>query len=84
MFGGVAFMLAGNMCCGITGSRLIVRLAPAEAQAALAEPHATVFDTNGRPTKGWIVVAEPGLADDASLARWVGRGAAFAATLPAK
>lgn len=84
MFGGVAFMLAGNMCCGITGSRLFVRLAPADAQAALAEPHTQVFEANGRPMKGWVVVTEPGLSSDEALARWVGRGAALAATLPAK
>jgi TfoX N-terminal domain len=84
MFGGVAFMLDGNMCCGITGPSLFVRLAPTDAQAALAEPHTRVFDMSGRPMKGWVVVTENGLADDGALARWVGRGAAFAATLPAK
>jgi hypothetical protein len=84
MFGGVAFMLRGNMCCAITGGELIVRLSPAQAEAALAEPDTKVFDMSGRPMKGWIVVTESGLAADGALARWVGLGAAFAAALPAK
>jgi hypothetical protein len=72
------------MCCAITGGELIVRLAPAQAEAALAEPDTKVFDMSGRPMKGWIVVTERALATDGALARWVGLGAAFAAALPAK
>jgi hypothetical protein len=84
MFGGVAFLLNGNMCCGIIGAELMVRLDLARAEKALSEPDTRVFDMTGRPMKGWIVVTAPGLARDDALARWVGLGAAFAATLPPK
>ncbi len=84
MFGGLAFLLNGNMCCGILGSELMLRLAPEAAQQALREPNTRVFDMTGRPMKGWIVVTAKGLAADEALKRWVGAGAAFAATLPPK
>jgi len=84
MFGGLAFLLNGNMCCGILGSDLMLRLAPEAAQRALREPNTRVFDMNGRPMKGWIVVTAKGLATGDALKRWVGAGAAFAATLPPK
>lgn len=84
MFGGVAFLLNGNMCCGITGTDLIVRLDRLQAESALAEQHTKVFDMSGRPMKGWVVVTAPGTANDDALARWVGLGAKFARTLPPK
>ena len=84
MFGGVAFLLHGNMCCGILDDSLMVRLDPQQTAKALAEPHTRVFDMTGRPMKGWIVVTARGLASDDALARWVGLGAAFAAALPPK
>ena len=84
MFGGVGFMLDGNMCCGILGDSLVVRMSPEQAVAALREPDVRVFDITGRPMKGWVVVDAPGIATDESLQRWVGIGAAFAAALPPK
>jgi hypothetical protein len=84
LFGGMAFLLDGNMCCGVTGSSLMVRLAQADAAVALSEPHTRVLDMTGRPMKGWIVVDAAGIATDEALKRWVGMGAAFAATLPPK
>ena len=84
MFGGLSFILAGNMCCGVIGDDLLVRIEPAETEALLAEPHARRFDMTGRPMNGWLVVGGPGVADDAALAAWVARGVAFAASLPAK
>ena len=84
MFGGIAFMLDGNMCCGVLGSDLIVRLGPEGAEAALAEPHVRPFDATGRPMKGWATVAPAALDDDRQLARWVDEAAGFASSLPPK
>lgn len=84
MFGGISFMLAGNMSCGVMGDELMVRISPAEADALLAEPHVRQGDMSGRPMKGWLVVGAARVADDGALARWVERGVAFAASLPAK
>ncbi len=53
MFGGVAFLLNGNMCVGLHGVELIVRLDPKKTEEALAEPHTRIFDMTGRPMKGW-------------------------------
>ena len=84
MFGGLAFMLAGNMCCCVTDRGLMVRVGPAGYEEALALPHAGVMDITGRPMRGWVLVQPAGLESDAGLNRWVGHGAGFAATLPAK
>lgn len=85
MFGGLAFLLNGNMCCGVHGQELIVRLDPAETDEALAEPHTRVFDLSGRPMKGgWILVKPTGLADDKALAKWVRVGVDYASALPKK
>jgi TfoX N-terminal domain len=84
MFGGIGFMLDGNMACGVIGEDLIVRLSPEEAERALAEEHTRPFDFTGRPMKGWIFVAPQGTAGDEALGEWVDAGAAFAASLPAK
>jgi TfoX/Sxy family transcriptional regulator of competence genes len=62
MFGGLALLLRGNMCCGVHGDELIVRLAPEETDAALAEPGVRVFDLTGRAMKGWLLVGPRGLA----------------------
>jgi hypothetical protein len=69
MFGGLAFLLNGNVCCGVHGDALIVRLDPAEADRALAEPHVRVFDLVA-PMKGRILVAAKGLATDGALGQW--------------
>jgi hypothetical protein len=84
MFGGVAFLLNGNMCCGLHGEELIVRLDPEETDQALASPHTRIFDMTGRPMKGWILVEPAGLAKKDALAKWVGVGVDYAASLPAK
>src|SRR5712691_10060065 len=73
MFGGIAFLLKGNMCCGVHRDALIVRLDPTETDRALSEPHARVFDLTGRPMKGWILVDPKGLATEAQLGKWVDR-----------
>ena len=84
MFGGIAFMLAGNMACGVLGDELIVRLGPEEDERALAEPNTRAFDFTGRPMRGFVVVAPGGLAGEEELAGWVDAGADFAASLPHK
>jgi TfoX/Sxy family transcriptional regulator of competence genes len=84
MFGGIAFMLAGNMACGVLGEDLIVRVGPNEDERALAEPHTRPFDFTGRPMKGFVVVSPEGTATDEALAEWVESGADLAASLPPK
>jgi hypothetical protein len=84
MFGGIAFLLNGNMCCGVNGNDLIVRLAPERTDEALSRRHTRMFDLTGRPMKGWILVQPAGLKTKAALARWVHLGVDFAVTLPAK
>ena len=83
MFGGLAFLLDGNMAVGVIGDDLIVRLSREEHATALDEPGARPFDMTGRPMAGWLVVAGETLDDDV-LASWVRRGVAFAETLPPK
>jgi len=84
MFGGLAFILNGNMCCGVHKREMIVRLDPEKMAAALAEPHTRVFDLSGRPMKGWILVKPAGIANDEALGRWVRLAADHAASLPPK
>lgn len=84
MFGGIAFLLNGNMCVGIHKSALIVRLAPEDTEAALTQPHTKPFDLTGRPMKGWIVVEPAGLKTEAKLSKWIQVAAQYANALPAK
>jgi len=84
MFGGIAFLLNGNMCVGIHKSSLIVRLAPEETDAALAQPHTRRFDLTGRPMQGWILVDPEGLETDAKLSKWIQVATKYAGALPAK
>ena len=84
MFGGVGFMVQGNMACGVHGDGLIVRVGPEEYQRAVMEPHTRPFDLTGRPMKGWVVVVPEGYASDDDLRTWVQDGVDFALTLPAK
>ena len=84
MFGGLAFLLNGNMCVGVHGTEMIVRLDPADTDKALKQAHVRVFDLSGRPMKGWILVEPKGLARAEALAKWVKTGLTYAASLPAK
>jgi hypothetical protein len=84
MFGGIGFMLSGNMACGVSGDELMVRLDPEEGEKALAEEHVRVFDMTGRPMKGWILVGPEATRSDEDLAAWVDAGADFAVSLPPK
>lgn len=84
MFGGIGFLVGGNMAVGVIGEDLIVRLDAEEAERALAEPGVREFDFTGRPMKGWVYVASEATATDEQLAGWVEAGAGYAASLPAK
>ena len=84
MFGGLAFLLEGNMAVGLTGDELMVRIGSDDSDDALARPHTRPFDMTGRPMKGWILVAQEGLQDDDELRAWVRRGLDFAGSLPPK
>ena len=84
MFGGLAFLLRGNMAVGITGDDLMVRVGPDASDEALERPHTRPFDMTGRPMKGWILVAPEGVRGEAELGEWVAQGVAFARSLPAK
>ena len=84
MFGGIAFLLNGNMCVGVHQNELMVRLAPEETDKALAQRHTKLFDLTGRPMKGWILVQPAGLATAAQLGKWVKIAATFAGALPKK
>lgn len=83
MFGGLAFLIGGNMACGIVRSELMVRTGPERYDEALARPHAGPMVFTGRPMKGMVFVAPDGLGDN-DLASWVRLGAAYAGTLPSK
>ena len=84
MFGGIGFLLNGNMACGVNKDDLIVRVGPEAYETALAEPHTKEFDMTGRPMKGWVVVRPTGYETDEALKGWVQRGVDFALTLPPK
>jgi TfoX/Sxy family transcriptional regulator of competence genes len=84
MFGGICFMIAGNMAVGVIGDDLIVRLDKDEAQRALTENGVREFDFTGRPAKGMVYVSRERTVDPASLEEWVDAGTDYAASLPAK
>ncbi|WP_226645438.1 TfoX/Sxy family protein [Microbulbifer variabilis] len=82
MFGGLAFMLNGNMACGVVGEELMVRVGPDNYQDALAERYTRPMDFTGRPLKGMVYVEEDAVEQD--LDQWVNRGVEFAGSLPPK
>lgn len=84
MFGGVAFMINGHMCCGVTKTDLVLRLAPDEVITALGRPHTRPMDFTGRPMKSMIFVNAHGSHSDQTLREWVESAFAFVRTLPPK
>jgi TfoX/Sxy family transcriptional regulator of competence genes len=84
MFGGLAYLLHGNLACGVYQDALLVRLRPEEAEAALSEPGTRPFDMTRRPMRGWVLVGPDGCAEDEDLRRWLDRGLALAGSLPPK
>lgn len=84
MFGGVGFLIHGNMACGILNDDLIIRVGSANYDAALKSSHAREFDVTGRVMKGWVMVSSSGYDSDKDLSSWVERGVSFARSLPGK
>ena len=84
MFGGIGFLLNGNMLVGVWKDSLIVRLGPEEGEEALKEPHVSEFNITGRAMKGWVLVAPEGVEADEQLKGWLQRAVKFVGKLPAK
>lgn len=84
MFGGLAFLVDGNMSVGVVGEELMVRVGADAYEATLALPHAREMDFTGRPMKGFVYVATAGFEGDEDLGAWVDRGLDFARSLPRK
>ncbi len=84
MFGGIGFMLRGNLVVGVWKESLIARLGPSNGERALAEEHVKPFDITGKAMKGWILVEPDGIESDAQLQRWVQRALEFVGGLPRK
>ena len=84
MFGGLCFMVNGNMCCGLTSTAFMVRVGRDRYEEALAQPHARPMDFTGRPLAGMVYVDPAGYKTDAALAKWVQRGLDFVSGPPSK
>ncbi len=85
MFGGLAFLVGGNMSVAASGQGgLMVRVEPDDTEALVARPHARPFEMGGREMRGWLRVDPEGLRTRRQLAPWVARGLAYARSLPAK
>ena len=84
MFGGIAFLLHGNMCVGVSGDDMIVRGDPAAYEKALKKPGVHVFDRTGRIMKAWLLVEPSAVEDDAALAGWIDFAVGYVAFLPPK
>ena len=84
MFGGVGFLLRGNMCIGVWKEYLILRLGIERAGQALSKGRARPFDITGRAMKGWVMVGPKGTKPDAALKNWVSQAISFVSKLPRK
>jgi TfoX/Sxy family transcriptional regulator of competence genes len=77
MFGGITFMVSGQMCCGVLKDDLVVKTGPEGFDDLVARPHVRPFDFTGRPMVGMVYVASAGVATDAQLHEWIARGLDF-------
>ena len=84
MFGGVGFLLNGNMCVGVWREFLILRLGPKRGAAALTEPFVRPFDITGKAMTGWAMIEPEGMSEEEDLREWMQQAIAFVKTLPAK
>ena len=85
MFGGLAFLISGNMSVSVSGrGGLLLRIDPIETDALVGKPYAERFEMRGRPMDGWLRIDPEGVRTKAQLQRWVARGVKYAKTLPAK
>ena len=84
MFGGICFLLNGNMCCGVLGGDLIIRLKPDQTESLLREEHTRVFDFSGKPSRNMMYVGSKALQKDTDLKRWLQITLRFVKSLPHK
>lgn len=84
MFGGVSFMVNGNMVCAVNKTSLLVRLSPEEAEKAQRKKHVEPMAMGGRTSKGFFYVAAEGIRTSRQLAGWLDKAQAFVDTLPKK
>jgi TfoX/Sxy family transcriptional regulator of competence genes len=84
MFGGLCFMSSGNMCFGILGDEIMVRVGPDAYAALLQLPHAREMDFTGRSMRGMVYVDPDGISEDDDLAAWLQRGLIYARSLQPK
>ena len=84
MFGGICFLLRGNMACGIINEDLIVRVGSERYEASLKLPHTRKFDITGKPMKGWVMVSSEGYETDEDLFKWIQQGLHYTLSLPPK
>ena len=84
MFGGLAIMVNGHMCCGIVGQNLVVRVDVNEYEEALSRPHARPMDFTGRPMRGFVYVDPAGFRSDTQLRAWIRRSLHFVLSMPSK
>lgn len=84
LFGGIGFLINGNMACGLNKQDLIVRLSEHDFEQALKRPHVRMFNMTGRPMKGWIVVSGGEYASEAALKGWIDKAISHASSLPPK
>lgn len=85
MFGGLAFLIGGNMAVSVSGQGgLLLRCDPAQTADLVHEPHASMAVMRGRAMEGWLRVAPDGVQSDEELAKWIARGVSYARSLPPK
>ena len=84
MFGGIAFMLNGNMCCGVVDDRVVLRLGKAGSETALKDPYIEVMDFTGRPIRSMVYLGSGGYALEAELKQRLDRSVKFTSSLPKK
>jgi len=84
MFGGLAFMVKGHMCCGVVGGDLVVRIGADGHERAVSQPHVRAMDFTGRPMRGFVYLGPPAYRSKSSLRKWIKAGLRFVSTLPPK
>ena len=84
MFGGVGFLLHGNLCCGVYRNEMIVRIKPESTGDMLKMRYVRIFNITGKPMRGWVLVAAGGVATEEALGKWVQTGLSYTASLPPK
>ena len=84
MFGGICFLINGNMACGILHDDIIIRVGADNYEESLRLPHTRIFDITGKPMRGWVLVSSEGHESDEDLTEWVQKGIKYARSLPPK